>query len=86
MSHHLAAHMVGPKHLSVASAPYFLLGLSASGLWVVRETTGKRAGIFRSREAAIKYVRSESLGSDFTILYQPEGLEFESPIRLNRAA
>lgn len=86
MSTQIAADVVSRKRFSAASAPNFLLGLSASGLWVVRETTGRRAGIFRTREAAIKYVRRESIDDNFTILYQPDGLEFDQPARTRRAA
>ena len=74
-----------PSQLPTAAAPYFLLGLNSAGQWVIRETTGRRAGLFRTREAAIKYARDESPSGNFTILHQPEGLELESRI-LNRAA
>jgi hypothetical protein len=73
-------HVAGvdfPKQLSAASAPYMLLGVNSAGLWVVRETTGTRAGIFRTQQAAIKYVRDESTDGNFTIVYLPEGLELE---------
>lgn len=77
MSLALAAAIDLPKRLPTATAPYFLLGLNSGGLWVVRESTGKRAGIFRTREAAIKYARDESAGGNFTILHRPDGLELE---------
>ena len=74
-----------PAALPTATAPYFLLGLDAVGAWVIRETTGRRAGVFRTRDAAIRYARDESPGGNFTILQQPDGLELE-PRRANRAA
>jgi len=79
MSLHLAAGIDFPSQLPTATAPYFLLGVNAQGAWVIRETTGRRAGLFRTREAAIKYARDESPNGNFTILYRPEGLELESP-------
>ena len=85
MSLHLVAGIDFPSQLPSATAPYFLLGLNACGQWVIRETTGRRAGLFRSREAAIKYAREESPSGDFTILHQPEGLELDGPL-LSRAA
>ena len=79
MSLHLVAGIDFPSRLPTATAPYFLLGLNASGSWVVRETTGRRAGLFRTREAAIKYARDESPNGNFTILLVPQGLELEWP-------
>jgi len=79
MSVHLVAGIDFPSELPTATAPYFLLGLNSRGVWVIRETTGRRAGLFRTREAAIKYAREESLNGNFTILHQPDGLELDSP-------
>jgi hypothetical protein len=86
MSLHLVAGVDFPSQLPTAKAPYFLLGQNLAGAWVIRETTGRRAGLFRTREAAIKYARDESPSGHFTILHQPEGLELEEPRRLSRAA
>ena len=44
-----------------------------------RVTTGRSAGLFSTREAAIKYARDESADGNFTIVDQIEGLEFEQP-------
>ena len=77
MSLHLIAGVDFPSRLPTASAPFFLLGLNSAGQWVIRETTGRRAGLFRTREAAIKYARDESADGNFTIIDQLEGLEFE---------
>ena len=79
MSAHLVAGLDFPSRLPTAAAPYFLLGLNSRGVWVIRETTGRCAGLFRTREAAIKYARDESPNGNFTILHRPEGLELESP-------
>ena len=65
------------KHLPIAAAPYFLLGLNSAGLWVIREMTGRKGGLFRTRQAAIKYARDESLNGNYTIAHQPDGLELE---------
>lgn len=82
MSLHLVAGVDFPSRLPTTSAPFFLLGLNAAGQWVIRETTGRRAGFFRTREAAIKYARDESAEGNFTIVDQIEGLEFEqSPVK-----
>jgi len=74
-----------PSRLPTATAPFFLLGLNSAGHWVIRETTGRRAGLFSTREAAIKYAREESADGNVTIVDQIEGLEFEQP-HLERAA
>jgi hypothetical protein len=78
MSLHLIAGIDFPSQLPTAVAPLFLLGLNSAGHWVIRETTGRRAGLFRTREAAIKYARDETSDGNFTILHQPQGLELET--------
>jgi hypothetical protein len=74
---HLAAGIDFPSQLPTATTPYFLLGLNSAGAWVLRETTGRRAGLFRTREAAIKFAHDESPNGNFTILHRPEGLELD---------
>jgi hypothetical protein len=86
MSLHLVAGIDFPSQLPTATAPYFLLGQNLAGAWVIRETTGRRAGLFRTREAAIKFARDESPTGNFTILHQPEGLELEERRHVSRAA
>jgi hypothetical protein len=68
---HLVAGIDFPSQLPSATAPYFLLGLNSGGAWVIREVTGRRAGLFRSREAAIKYARDESMDGNFTVDRHP---------------
>ena len=63
---------------STVVAPSFLLGTNTAGLWVIRDTSGRKAGLFQTREAAIRYARDESADGHCTILYRPEGLEFET--------
>ena len=77
MAMHLVADIDFPSQLPTATTPYFLLGLNSAGAWVLRETTGRRAGLFRTREAAIKFARDESPNGNFTVLHQPEGLELD---------
>jgi hypothetical protein len=79
MSLHLVAGVDFPSRLPTAGAPFFLLGVNAAGQWVIRETTGRRAGLFRTRQAAIRYARDESADGNFTIVDRIEGLEFEQP-------
>lgn len=78
MSLNIVAGIDFPKQLPTATAPLFLLGLNVAGLWVIRETTGRKAGLFRTRESAIKFAREESLDGNFTIVHQPEGLEIDA--------
>ena len=65
--------------------PCFLLGLSEDGLWLIRETTGRKGGLFRTLKAAIRYARDESPDGNFVIVYQPAGLAPESHL-VRRAA
>ena len=39
---------------SEACKIYFLLGLNTRGQWVIRENSGRRAGVFLSRQAALR--------------------------------
>lgn len=60
-------------------ADCFRLGLNAAGWWVIRESAGRKAGLFRTRQAAIKYARDESPDGNFTIIHEPDGLELGGP-------
>jgi len=77
MALNLVAGVDFPRRLPTAAAPFFLLGVNAAGLWVIRETTGRKGGLFRTRAAAIKYARDESVDGNFTIVHQLTGLELE---------
>ena len=85
MSLNLVAGVDFPSLLPTATEPFFLLGLNSAGFWVIRETTGRKAGLFGTRQAAIKFARDESADGNFTILHRPEGLELEQP-HLSQAA
>jgi hypothetical protein len=63
--------------LTRASKSYFLLGQNARGSWVIRENTGKKAGVFASREAALRFARLESPDEHFAVVHVNEGLEFD---------
>jgi hypothetical protein len=85
MSSNLVAGIDVPSQVPAATAAYFLLGLSSTGAWVIRETTGQRAGLFASRQAALRFAREASLDGNFTIVHCPEGLELEA-LQLGRIA
>jgi hypothetical protein len=78
MSLHLVAGLDFPSRLPTAAAPCFLFGRDRAGHWVIRETTGRRAGLFRTREAAIKYARAESGDGNFTIIDRIGGFELDA--------
>lgn len=78
MSLHLVAGIDSPSCPPAATALCFLLGVDSAGHWVVRETTGRRAGLFRTRADAIKYARDESAGGNFTIIDRIGGLELDA--------
>jgi len=48
---------------------------------VIRETTGRRTGLFSTREAAMRFARDESASAIFT-----ESLELVERARFSRAA
>jgi hypothetical protein len=62
--------------LTRASKSYFLLGQNAEGMWVIRESTGRKAGMFRSREAALRFARLES-PDDFDVIHVNDTMEFD---------
>lgn len=63
--------------LTRACKTYFLLGQNARGAWVIRENTGKKAGVFASREAALRFARLESTNEHFAIVHVIGELEFD---------
>ena len=63
--------------LTRTSKPYFLIGQDARGKWVIRESTGKKAGLFVSREAALKFAHLESTDEHFAVVHVSDGLEFD---------
>jgi hypothetical protein len=63
--------------LTRAIKSYFLLGQNTQGLWVIRESTGKKAGMFRSREAALRFARLESPDQHFTVVHVNDAMEFD---------
>jgi hypothetical protein len=70
-----------PSYLSARRsgdpAVSFLLGQNARGLWVIRERTGSKAGLFLSREAALRFARRESRLKDYSVVHVNDGLEFD---------
>ena len=63
--------------LTRASKSYFLLGQNVRGLWVIRESTGKKSGVFRSREAALRFARLESADGQFAVVHVNHAVEFD---------
>lgn len=53
---------------NVPSAPIFHMTAHSSGWWEIREGNGSKAGLFRTRQAAIKFARDESPGGRFVIV------------------
>jgi hypothetical protein len=60
-----------------AGAPCLLLGQNARGLWVVRESAGRKGGLFLSREAALRFARLESMLAHFAVVDVADLLEFD---------
>ncbi len=64
---------------ALSAHPSFVLGRSASGLWVLRDATGSQSGTFRSREAAIRFAQIECGDRHPPVTLVPEVVE---PVRL----
>jgi hypothetical protein len=60
-----------------ASTSYFVLGQNARGLWVIRDRTGKKSGLFRSRAAALRFARLESPDGHFVVTHVTDAVEFD---------
>ena len=60
-----------------ASRSYFLLGQNARGLWVIRESTGRSAGVFLSRDAALRFARLECPNEHVAVVPVTDVLEFD---------
>ena len=63
--------------LARTGRPYFLLGQDAHGLWVIRESTGRKSGVFTSRAAALRFARLESSDAHFAVVHVNGVVEFD---------
>jgi hypothetical protein len=61
----------------ITNAPYFVLGQNSQGLWVIRESTGKKGGVFKSRQAALLFARLESPNETFAVVHVNETMELD---------
>ena len=57
-----------PDLRSNSSKPIFHLAIEPNGWWQIREQTGTKAGLLRTRQAAIKFAREESPDGQFVII------------------
>ncbi len=55
-----------------AVAPIFYLAIDLRGRWEIHEQTGSRGGLFRTRQATIKYAHDESPDGNFVIFDEPD--------------
>jgi len=53
---------------SCLQSPPFMVGQDRQGTWVVQEQNGVRGGLFVSRHAALRYVRSENEGRSSVVI------------------
>jgi hypothetical protein len=60
-----------------ASKSHFLLGQNAQGMWVIRESTGRKAGMFKTRQAALRFARLESPDGHFAVVQLNHTVEFD---------
>jgi hypothetical protein len=57
--------------------PLFMVGQDSRGNWVVQDKKGMRGGLFVNREAALRYVRSESGFKPQAVVMVSGGFELE---------
>jgi hypothetical protein len=70
MARRAEAHIERLKFHSLCdcASPVFHLSATGSGCWEIREQNGTKAGVFRTRQAAIKFARDESPNGNFVII------------------
>ena len=54
--------------------PRFVIGQDEQGHWVALDSEGREGGLFASREAALKYVAQETVGSRAVAVYAAKPL------------
>ncbi len=68
---------VEPSQRGEAGDPFhFLVGQDHSGLWVVAETHGLCGGIFSTKDAALRFAKSECEERNADLALTSERLEF----------
>lgn len=58
--------------------PLFMVGQDRRGNWVVQDQKGMRGGLFVSREAALRYVRSENGFKPQAVVMVSGGVELDT--------
>jgi len=58
--------------------PLFMVGQDKRGNWVVQDQKGMRGGLFVSREAALRYVRSENGFKPQAVVTVSGGVELDT--------
>ena len=64
--------------------PLFMVGQDKRGNWVVQDQKGMCGGLFVSREAALRYVRSENGFKPRAVVMVSGGLEFDMSRNVGR--
>jgi hypothetical protein len=63
---------------SLFRPPLFMVGQDRKGNWVVQDQEGTRGGLFVSREAALRYVRSENGFQPQAVVMVSGGFELDT--------
>jgi hypothetical protein len=63
---------------SLFRPPLFMVGQDRKGNWVVQDRKGMRGGLFVSREAALRYVRSENGFQPQAVVMVSGGFELDA--------
>jgi hypothetical protein len=63
---------------SLFRPPLFMVGQDRKGNWVVQDQKGARGGLFVSREAALRYVRSENGFQPQAVVMVSGGFELDT--------
>jgi hypothetical protein len=72
-----SGHRWSDSPLTRVATPCFVLGQNSQGLWVIRDSTGRKGGVFKSRQAALLFARLESPNENFAVIHLKEAVELD---------
>jgi hypothetical protein len=76
-SSHARGIVAARAAVTLPPPPHFLLGRTATGLWAIRDDAARKAGLFCSRAAALRFAQTESRDVNVAVTFLPEGLELD---------
>jgi hypothetical protein len=70
-------HAAATRTDSPARESHFLIGRNPAGRWIVREASGRSAGLFASMRAAVAFAHRQAFGRRVVLVPVNDALEFD---------